>query len=180
MSMDTVTQITHLLAPLAGLIVMVAVHIVLCRFNPHVPLLNGLAWAGLAGILAVCAGGLSALGPGGAWVSGITASLFVDIPVYGCLAYGYANFVNLGQASVRVRIYKELLSHPDGVGIHILKETYDEESMLQARIARLVNAGDLLVVNGRYRIGRKRLLVIANVIFALKHIILGRQSEFNT
>jgi len=59
-----------------------------------------------------------------------------------------------------------------------LRATYDEQSMLQARLERLVAAGDLRLDAGRYMIGQRRLLVIAAVIFGLKRAILGRRSEF--
>jgi len=176
---EELPQIIHLVAPVAGLAVMCGMHAMMCRMNPHAPLLNALAGAGMVGLVVVFLAGVAAAWSGGDWlISGLSA-LLVDLPIYGCLAYGYANFVNLGQSSVRVRIYRELLdAGVTGVAGEALRATYDEQSMLQARLERLVAAGDLRLDAGRYMIGQRRLLVIAAVIFGLKRAILGRRSEF--
>jgi len=172
------SQIVHLVAPVAGLAVMCGMHAMTCRMNPQAPLLNALAGAGVAGVVVVLLAGAVAAWPSGHWLGSALSTFCVDLPIYGCLAYGYANFVNLGQSSVRVRIYRELLGRPEGIDGKVLRAEYDEQSMLQARLERLVAAGDLRVDHGRYTIGRGRLLAIAAVIFGLKRAILGRRSEF--
>lgn len=171
-------QLLHLASPVAGLAFMCAVHAALCRLDPRAPLLNTLARAGFAGLLFVVLGGAAAAWWSGDWGASGLSTLLVDLPIYGCLAYGYANFVNLGQSSVRVRIYRELLGRPEGIEGETLRAEYDEDGMLRARLERLVAAGDLRDEGGRYTVGRGRLLAIAAVIFGLKRAILGRHSEF--
>lgn len=173
-------QFLHMLAPVAGLALMCLSHALMCRANPRLPLLNGLAAAGMLGLAALAVVGLTAAWLGGDWWNSAAASLLVDLPIYGCLAYGYANFVNLGQSSVRVRIYRELLGRADGIEAAALQAEYDENAMLQARLERLVAAGDLRLDAGRYTVGRGRLLAIAAAVFGLKRAILGRHSEFNS
>jgi len=173
-------QLLHLAAPVAGLALMCMSHALMCRANPQLPLLNGLAAAGMVGLAGVVLTGLAAAWAAGSWLSGGLTSLLVDLPIYGCLAYGYANFVNLGQSSVRVRIYRELLGRPEGIEGRTLRAEYDENAMLQARLERLVAAGDLRSEEGRYTIGRGRLIAIAAVVFGLKRAILGSQTEFTS
>ena len=53
-----------------------------------------------------------------------------------------------------------------------------EPALMQMRLERLTESGDIVESNGRYFIGRKRFIAIAKVIFALKAFILGKGSEF--
>jgi hypothetical protein len=172
-------QIIHLMSPVAGLLVMCGAHALLCQLDARAALLNSLARAGMAGLLAVILAGCAAAWSDGAWFAATLSCLLVDLPIYGCLAYGYANFVNLGQSSVRVRIYRELLGRPEGIAGEVLRAEYDEQGMLRARVGRLVEAGDLRLEETRYFPGRRRLVIIGAVIFGLKRAVLGRHSEFS-
>lgn len=173
-------QLIHLAAPVAGLALMCISHALMCRANPQLPLLNGLAAAGMVGLAGVVLACLVAALAGQSWLSAGLTLCLVDLPIYACLAYGYANFVNLGQSSVRVRIYRELLGCPEGIEGRTLRAEYDENAMLQARLERLVAAGDLRLEEGRYTVGRGRLIAIATVVFGLKRTILGSHSEFTS
>lgn len=178
MSTEFLIQALHLAAPIVALAVMCLTHTVLSRLRPEAPLLNMLALSGVFGLVALLGVEVLVVILGGAWVTTAVLSVFVDGPIYGCLAYGYANFVNLGYASVRVRIYRELLVSPGGIPVAILREQYDEEGMLVARLERLVEARDFVRDGTRYRLNKRRLSVISWTIFTLKKIILGRASEF--
>lgn len=174
-------QLLHLAAPIFALAVMCLVHSIWCRRSPEIPGLNALAGSGLAGMAALGAVQLALLALGQPWREVIVASLWIDAPIYGCLAYGYANFVNLGQSSVRIRIYRELLAAgANGLSGDFLRGEYDEATMLRVRLSRLVSAGDLLDDSGAYKLGRRRLLLIGNCVFGLKKIVLGRHTEFSS
>ncbi|MBE2179995.1 MAG: hypothetical protein IAE97_05950 [Chthoniobacterales bacterium] len=173
-------ELIHLAAPVAALASMCVIHAVWCRMAPDAPLLNTLAASGVGGLAVLAGVELAAVSAGQPVRDMVVAAVLVDAPIFACLAYGYANFVNLGQSSVRVRIYRELLQMPDGVAIETLREEYDEHGMLRSRLERLVSAGDLRKDGGGvYRSGKSRLQHIASVIFGLKRFVLGRHSEFN-
>jgi hypothetical protein len=134
-------------------------------------------FAGLGGLFAIQ---LLALLAGQTLGSAFAAMMLVDGPIYACLAYGYANFVNLGHASVRIRIYRELLDSPQGIQVSELRAKYDEAGMLSTRLRRMLEAEDLAFDGSVYRLNKARLLAISNVIFGLKKAVLGRHSEFNS
>lgn len=172
-------ELIHLAAPVAALAAMCAIHAAWCRTDPEAPLLNTLAASGAGGLVVLALAEAAAVFAGQSLPDMLIAAVLVDAPVFACLAYGYANFVNLGQSSVRVRIYRELLRLPDGMAIETLRAEYDEQGMLRARLERLVSAGDLRQEGDAYRSGKPRLQHIASVIFGLKKLVLGRHSEFS-
>lgn len=178
MNTDSIIQLLHLLAPLLALAGMVACHTLLCRLRPQAAILNMLVLAGFAGLGVLLAVEVAAVFLGQSWSDAILTTLFVDGPIYGCLAYGYANFVNLGHASVRIRIYRELLDSRGGVEVSALRAKYDEAGMLSTRLQRMLEAEDLTFDGSAYRLRKTRLLAISNVIFGLKRAVLGRASEF--
>jgi hypothetical protein len=178
MNAGTNVQLFHLLAPLVALGVMAAGHAMLCRLRPDAPILNLLVVAGFFGLGGLAAMQLLAVSAGQTWGEALIAMVLVDGPIYACLAYGYANFVNLGHASVRIRIYRELLDSPGGIQISELRSKYDEAGMLSTRLRRMLEAEDLACQDSTYRLNKARLLAISNVIFALKKAVLGRHSEF--
>ena len=55
---------------------------------------------------------------------------------------------------------------------------YNEAMLLEMRLQRLVESGDLALRGGHYFLGRKRFVPIAKVIFWIKRLILGKVSEF--
>lgn len=105
-------------------------------------------------------------------------AMLVNLPLYAALSYCFFNFVNLGQSSIRIRLYDEIGQHPGGIAIADIVREYDEPALMRMRLQRLTESGDIVEKNGRYFVGRKRFVGIAKVIFALKTFILGRGSEF--
>jgi hypothetical protein len=110
----------------------------------------------------------------------LVLALLVNLPVYVCLAYGYYNFINLGQCSIRIRVYKECADRGGRITTEELREVYDEDQLREARIERLLQGGDLRVTaDGRYRMTSRRLVPVARMVFGLKLFVLGRESEFD-
>lgn len=178
MTTETSIEMLHLLAPVVALAVMALSHALLCRLRPDAAILNLLVLAGFVGLGALVVMEVAALVAGQGIGSVLVSMILVDGPIYACLAYGYANFVNLGHASVRIRIYRELLDSPRGIEVAELRAKYDETGMLTTRLQRMLDAEDLVLEGSTYRLRKPRLLAISNVIFGLKKIVLGRHSEF--
>ena len=109
----------------------------------------------------------------------ITTAVIVNAPIYAALSYCYFNFVNLGQSSIRIRIYSEIAASGNGVSMQHIALEYNEEALMRMRLQRMIESGDIMERNGRYVVGRQRLVVIARIIFAMKKLILGKGSEFD-
>jgi len=106
-------------------------------------------------------------------------ALLVNPPIYICLSYCFYNFVQLGQTSIRIRLYAEIASTPDGLCVEEVVREYSDDSLVAVRIHRLVESGDLKDQNGAFFIGRGRLPLIGNILFAAKRFLLGKTSEFD-
>jgi hypothetical protein len=104
--------------------------------------------------------------------------LLVNLPIYAALSYCAYNFIQLGQTSIRIRIYTEIALNPSGVSVEEMKREYDEKALLQGRLHRLVESGDLVETDGRYVVGRTRFLRAAQILVAAKRILLGKRSQF--
>lgn len=108
------------------------------------------------------------------------AELAVRVLSYIGLSYCYFHFVNLGQTSIRVRIYSELVDNPIGLKIDALKKDYNETKLAEARLQRLTSSGDVVESEGRYFVGRYRLVLVSRILLFAKQLILGTRSEFNS
>jgi hypothetical protein len=101
-------------------------------------------------------------------------------PTYAGLGYGYANFANLGNTSIRIRLCEELRHYPEGRPVEDIQRQYSESSILGMRLHRLSEGGDIAKSGDRWRINRRRFVWIGGIIFSAKQIVLGRRSEFDS
>ena len=167
------------LIPLVALAVNVAAQILLVRATRGVNFLRTLIGGSLVGCLALLA--LDAMFCN--WLApvpdGLIVSLLVHVPTYAALTYAYSfGVANLGQTSIRIRIYSEIAGSPTGKSTGEIEELYGEGAFTKMRVSRLVESGDIVERDGRYYTGRSRLVVAAHIIFGLKRFLLGQHSEF--
>lgn len=166
-----------LLAPIAALAVNVIAQVLAVRMGQGRHFLRAVAAGFVVGAVALLAAETLfpvASEPREVWMIG----LFVNLPLYAGLSYCYFTFANLGQSSIRIRIYDEIERQPDGISAAQIAQEYDEAALMENRLQRLLESGDLVLREGRYFLGRARLVGIANVIFWIKRLILGKVSEF--
>lgn len=109
----------------------------------------------------------------------LLTAFLVNAPIYVCLAYCFYSFVQLGQTSIRIRLYAEIASTPGGLGVKEVASEYSDDSLVAVRIHRLVESGDLIEMNGAFFVGRGRLPLIGNILFSAKRFLLGKTSEFD-
>jgi hypothetical protein len=67
-----------------------------------------------------------------------------------------------------------------GLEIGALKQDYNETTLVETRLQRLTSSGDVVESDGRYFVGRYRLVVVARILFFAKQLILGKKSEFSS
>lgn len=168
-----------LAAPLFGAAVMVVVHTWICRKSGERRFLGGVATAFAIGLAAFALWQTFLLWQVGLNAEALVLAIPVNLPLYVCLAYCYYNFVNLGHASIRIRIYAECQEHGGEVSVVQLAETYNDELLKASRIRRLLEGGDMIRRGDGYFPGSRRLVPVATMVFALKRFVLGRASEFD-
>ena len=106
--------------------------------------------------------------------------LLANAITYASLGYCYFHFINLGETARRIRILRELHDSEDGLSLEEILQRYNAKEIVEKRISRLVNNGQVLYKNGRYYIDSPIMLMITRIIVAMKMLLLGRRSEFDT
>lgn len=167
-----------LIGPVAAMVVNVAAQIILFRIRHGTrffrSIVEGALFGGLA--LVVCEAFLVA--SSNAIPDRLFLAVAVNLPIFLCLSYCYFNFAQMGQASIRIRLYTEIALRPEGVAISEIEREYDEAALTELRLHRLIESGEIVTKGGCYFIGQGRLPLIANIIFAAKYLLLRKTSEF--
>lgn len=167
-----------LLSPIVATLINVAAQILLFRFRRGTQYFRSIIEAFLLGALALLAAEAFCVADSNAGIDRLVLALAVNFPIYICLSFCYYSFVQLGQTSIRIRMYTEIALRSSGVMIAEIEEEYNEVALTEVRLQRLKESGDMLERDGRYFIGRRRLLFVENIIFASKRLLLGKKSEF--
>jgi len=102
----------------------------------------------------------------------------VNLAIYASLSYCYFSFITMGETARRVRLLCELYDAPDGLTREGILKRYNAEEVINIRLDRLLNNGQIILRDGRFYIGSPVVLFISKIIVFLKLIILGRRSEF--
>jgi hypothetical protein len=178
MTMDGLAALWFFLSVPLATGVMLVVHTIICRARGETAFLNGVFFGFVSGFAALAILQVVLLAAYGVEMESLALGLVVNPLFYCCLSYCYYNFVNLGHASIRIRIYAECLEHGGLVAQQDLAERYNVEKIQAARIRRLLEAGDIVPHGDGYRLGRVRLVPIAATVFFLKRFVLGKHSEF--
>lgn len=104
--------------------------------------------------------------------------LIVNVITYSALGYCYFHFINLGETARRIRILREIYDSNDGLTVQEILNEYNAKQMIDVRLSRFLNNGQVLHKNGRYYVGNPTMLLIAKIIVGMKSILLGKKSEF--
>ena len=168
----------YLLSPILALVAMVVVQAVFLRLRGGEQFFTSVVAGFLAGLLVAIAMQVALL-----WVFPRNFDrwvlAFVANPaIYVMLAYCFFNFINLGHASIRIRIFKECHDRGGFITHEELRAVYDDERIRDVRLKRLLDGGDIVKEEGRWKLANPRLVPVANLVFALKYFVLRRESEF--
>jgi uncharacterized membrane protein len=167
-----------LLIPIAAMGVNVITQIVLVRVRRGARFLRSIVEGVLMGFMVMAALETLLIMRLGASRDEIAVFLLVNGPAYLALSYCYFGLANLGQSSIRIRLFADIGESSAGISLQQIAREYDETVLMKLRIQRLVESGDVLEKNGRYFLGRVRLLLLAKLMRALKFIVLGKKSQF--
>lgn len=178
--MDKLGQYCLLLTPLAAVAVNVVVQVILVRLQRGAHFLRAQTGAILAGGVALVAFDFLAVTRFDTAGESLAVSLLTNVPTYLTLSYCFFNFVNLGHTSIRIRIYSEIAARREGMPAVELAREYQDEVLMRVRLQRLMESGDVIQKEGRYGVGRMRLVYLARIIFGAKRFVLGKISEFDS
>ena len=180
--MDRVTAVFSL-SPFIGILACVFVHVLVARTAPKLPRLHGIAGGVLAGLGVVA--GMAAIFAGRNAASMSAADRWGAAGVwtlaYLFLAYSYGfGFFNLGESARRVRLLIELhAAGEQGMTLGQVLTAYNARMIVEARLQRLLSAGQIVERGGRYFMKRPWMLRVAKILVLLKRLFLGRESEFD-
>jgi len=94
-----------------------------------------------------------------------------------CSWYFYFHYINIGEASLRIRILREI-DAVEGCTPQQLFCVYNTRVIVETRMKRLVADGQLIHRQGRYYAGKARMVLVAKVFTALRWVLLGRASAY--
>ena len=169
---------TQFCIPLAGLAFNVLCQILSLQLGKRIRLFQSIMLGFAAGFLLVCILELTLFFYSSADWLDFLAYWVCNMITYGCLGYGYFAYINLGESSLRIRIIDALLHAPDGLTEETLIKRFNDRELLAMRIRRLLDHGEIQMRDGKYVLGKSKLVPIAKIVFLLKWLILGKRSEF--
>lgn len=113
-------------------------------------------------------------------LSELWAGLISDMLLYGLLSYCYFHFVNLSVTARRIRILRDLArAGADGLSRDELIAHYGPADIVGIRLGRLLGSGQIVQRDGRYYGGRRfPVYWIAQAVFLMKLLVMGKRSEF--
>ena len=169
----------YLLSPIVALAVMVVVQAIVLRLRRGDQFFGSVVVGFLAGLLAVLAFQVVLLVVFPRNIDRWVLALVANPAIYVMLAYCFYNFINLGHASIRIRIFKECDERGGFISHDELRAVYDDELIKEARLQRLLEGGDVVRENGQWKLVNPRLVPVAKMVFGLKKFVLRRESEFD-
>jgi hypothetical protein len=169
----------YLASPIVALAVMVVFQAVVLRLRRGEQFFGSVVVGFAAGLLAVLALQVVLLLIFPRNLDRWVLALVANPAIYVMLAYCFYNFINLGHASIRIRIFKECDDRGGFISNEELRAVYDDELIKEARLQRLLEGGDVVRDNGRWKLVNPRLVPVAKMVFGLKKFVLRRESEFD-
>jgi len=100
-----------------------------------------------------------------------------NLLIYICLGYCYFAFINLNISAMRIRILQEIYATKKKIGMDDILLRYNGEEQIELRLRRLIRTGQIIHRNGKYRIGKPTMLILANIVTLMKLLILGKRTS---
>ena len=101
------------------------------------------------------------------------ALAIANFVLFVCCWYFYFHFINIGEASLRIRVLREA-ERFSGQPVETLLEVYNVRTVVGTRMKRLVEDGQLVVVGERFQAGKPRMVVVAKAFSLLRWLLLGQ------
>lgn len=162
-----------------GVIVCIALHAYAHRFT-KLGFFGILAVSFLGGALVVVLGHLVLLRFTDIPVVTHAAFLIGDLGLYCCGWYVFQNVMGGNESSIRFRILEEISLAGGSIPERLLRERYNDVSLIKVRLQKLMDGGQVLESQGHYRLASQNLALLSSIFWFLKRAILRTDSEFDS
>lgn len=167
----------HIIIPILGLLINVVIQITSFRLIPKIGLLKSIFLGFGIGAVIVILSEIYIVFVAPLLLRDFVSILIVNMIAYSALGYCYFHFINLGETARRIRILREIYDSGDGLTEREILTKYNAKQIIDVRLSRLLNNGQVLYRNGRYYIGNPTMLFISKIIVGMKSVLLGKKSE---
>ncbi len=167
-------DIIHLINPIIGIAINVAVHITSFKYIVRLTLLNSIIIGFISGLFSILIieSYFASLG----LIDFISRVVF-NIIVYSSLSIFYFHFINLGETGRRIRILKELYNSEGGLRMEDIISKYNSEELIRKRLNRLISNRQVFFVNQRYFNTKSIMLFSTKIIDLLQLIIFKKRKQ---
>lgn len=165
-------ELLLLLLPIGSLFLMILVHVVHVRLQKASVAPSGIFSGFIAGIIFTMTGIVFSLLRDFSLFSFLSggAALFF----YFVLAYCYYHFVNISEASIRLRIFSELKNEKKNALSKLT--SYQQNEVPLRRIERLIASGDIIFRNDKCFLWKQRYLIAAKILQLAKSFLGIKQN----
>lgn len=111
------------------------------------------------------------------YISVFLLDIFIDLLIYVSLSYCFFHFINLGETGRRIRILSELYYANDGFFMEDILKQYNGDEVLEKRIKRLTENGQIVFKNGKYFIGKSTVLLMAKLMLGIKWLFFNQNAR---
>ena len=168
----------QILIPIIGLSTSVLVQVISFRYFLKLELLRSEYLGFILGVLIVFSLELCVFFYSKILLKNFLFVFSTNFIIYLSLDYCYFHFINLSVTARRIRILRELYETKEGLSLNEILQRYNAKDIVEKRINRLENNGQIIFKNNRFFISKPSVLYIAKVIVIMKSIILNKRSEF--
>ncbi len=167
-----------LIRPVAGMGINAVGLMISLRVFQRLGYIGSVVLGFVLGLLSIVAMEASQFASAQAFSLDLWARILGDFALYGCLAYLFFTAINIGESSIRVRILREVLKGGSSISEKSLLQAYDEQTIVQSRLDRMLKKGLLVRQGDRYILRSRGLLAMASIFRGLKIFLTRRTSEF--
>lgn len=150
-----------------------AAHLLLCRYFPSLRIYKALAIAALMGLAVLCVL-IFAQDPIGIEQR---ARVLAAAVIFLCFCYVFFHFNNMGETARRIRLLRELATAARPLSFQELVARYGPAEIAERRLSRLVGAGQVRLVDGRYVLADQAVHVMARLVNIAHWLVFGRRRE---
>ena len=169
----------NLIIPLISFLINVISQVLLFRTNPGFGLLKSEYVGFVSGLIMLALLHTYSFVEYRQSIEIISPILITNLLTYGALGYCYFHFINLCLTARRIRLVRDLYKSANGLSMAEILEEYNANKMVQIRLKRLLDSGQIVFLDGKYYIGKPFILFTANCMVALKQLFLGKRSEYD-